>query len=463
MMNQALLPRPLFWGLLFLELALFSGCREPARSPLGLPAEAPSGLAARSTDSVEGERRIALMAPTGSRPIDGQIVILEERVRHNLEKLDNWIALGQAWIRKARESTEPGYYRNADACATVALALQPDSALALNLRGLVLLNDHKFLEAQHLAESIIRRSDFDPMAWGTLSDALLELGRLDGAEEAVQQMLALKPNLPSYARASYLHFLRGRSGPAKEAIRLAIDASPARRADLEPRAWALVQAANLFLHEGDYSGADAGYELALRSFSDYPLALVGRGQVALAQERYADAARYLDTAYKLNPLAETAWLLGEARHFAGDAAGADEACAALLQHGRRTDPRTVALYLASQSSPSERDLIEAGELIDRERSGRNDIYTQDIHAYVLFRRGRAAEARPIIDGVLAVGIKDARILYHAAAIHAATGDPAGAKALVEEALRRSPRFDVRQAAEARKLLGALSAGALAVR
>lgn len=437
--------------LLLLGLSASAACHrnKGQLEPKEVPAPAPAARAA--LDGAEAERRLALLPARDATPADAAITAMQERVRNNPEKLEHLITLGQAWVRKAREAADPGYYKNADACAALALRMQPDSPLGLNLRALVLLNDHRFAEAQAVAEGILARSGFNPMALGTLSDALLEQGRIDAAEEAAQKMLAQKPGLPSYSRASYLYFLRGNGTAAKQAIRLAIDSAPTARADAEPRAWAIVQAAQLFLLEGDYEGADAGFAMALRDFADYPPALVGRAQVALAQERYRDAVPLLEAAYRRSPLAETAWLLGDARRKAGDAEGAAAAYRELVQKGRRTDPRTVALYLATES----RELDEATALIERERHGRNDLYTQDVHALVLLRSGRAAEARAAIDAVLKVGVRDPRILHHAALIHAATDDKDGARRLAAEALRISPRFDVSGADSARALLASL--------
>ena len=114
--------------------------------------------------------------------------------------------------------------------------------------------------------------------------------------------------------------------------------------------------------------------------------------------------------------------------------------------GRRSDPRTLAYYFAKRGQ----HLDVAKELIDEERRGRADPYTLDVQAWVLFRLGQAAEARRIIDGpgVLGLGLRDARVLYHAAAIHAATGDKEGAQRLAADAVRRNPQFDADDAAAA---------------
>lgn len=429
---------------------------EAAALAAALAAAQGSPLLAPQLDPQLAER-LALMPPSPGQPtpLDSQLSALQDKARRFPSKLENWVLLGQLWVRRAREAAEPGYYRNADACADLALRLQAGSPLALNLRALVLMNDHRFADAQKVAEQILRRNDFDPMAWGTLSDALMEQGQITAAEEAAQHMMALKPSLPSYSRAAYLHFLRGRSREAKEAMRLAIDSAQSRSGDTEPRAWALVQAAYLFWQDGDYDGADAGFQLALQTLPQYPPALVGRGQVALSHGRAQDAVPLLARAYELSPLSETLLLLGDARRLAGDVAGAAATYAQLEKQGRRSDPRTLAYYFAKHRQ----HLDLARELIDEERRGRADPYTLDVQAWVLFRLGQVAEARRIIDGpgALGLGLRDARVLYHAAAIHAGSGDAEGARRLAREALARNPRFDVDEAAAAVALSGGATA------
>jgi tetratricopeptide (TPR) repeat protein len=318
--------------------------------------------------------------------------------------------------------------------------------MSLNLRGLVLINDHRFADARDLAEQILAKDSDDVMAIGTLSDALLELGRFPEAAEAAQRMMDIKPNLPSYARASYIRWLQGDAAAAKSVIRLAIDARDPR--DPEPGAWVLVQAAMIFWHEGDYDGADKGFDRALDAVGDYPPALVGKARVALAKGAWQRAAELLDRAYKQSPLVETAWLLGDARQAAGDAAGAADAYARAVKAGRQSDPRALALYYATKDL--ERD--EAARLADAERKVRDDLYTQDTYAWALYRAGKLPEARAASDRAISLGTKDARLLYHAGAIRIAAGDKAGGAQLVRDALKLNPKFDVTGAAEAEKVL-----------
>jgi tetratricopeptide (TPR) repeat protein len=211
----------------------------------------------------------------------------------------------------------------------------------------------------------------------------------------------------------------------------------------------MVQAAMIFWHRGDYPGADAGFSAALKECADYPPALVGRGRVALGNGDAAKAVELVAQAYKLSPLPDTAWLLGDARAAAGDAKGADEAWALVVKAGRASDPRTLAQFYATKG----RDHEEAVRLALEEKKVRDDLYTEDALAWALYRAGKIADAKVAADKATALGTKDARLLYHAGAIRIAAGDKAAGEKLVQEALALNPKFDWTGAPEAAKLVG----------
>jgi tetratricopeptide (TPR) repeat protein len=391
--------------------------------------------------------RLALQHPDGRAEVDVLITNFERAVEQHPSRVELWVVLGRTWVRKARETTDPGFYINAQAAADMALKLDPIDSSALGLRGLVLLSDHRFAEARALAQGTLEAHPEDPTALGIQSDSLLELGRFEEAARSAQQMMDLKPNLPSYSRASYFRWVQGDIEGAKHLVRLAIDCGADQR-DPEPRAWAMVQAALIFLHEGDYAGAEAGFDHALEQMPDFSPALTGKARLAMALGEPSRAVKLLRRAYDASPLAETAWLLGDARSMAGDAAGAEEAYALVEQTGKRTDRRTLALFWATKNTHAS----EALALAQAERSGRGDLYTEDALGWALYRNGKFNEARASIARALAQHTRDARLLFHAGAIHLATGDRAGGKQLLESALALEPAFDFSGAAEARRLL-----------
>ncbi|MBK8252966.1 MAG: tetratricopeptide repeat protein [Polyangiaceae bacterium] len=391
-------------------------------------------------------RTLALSDPGGNTIADNEVRSLKLAAEKRAH-VDTWILLGRAWIRKARESADPGYYLNAKACADIVLDFAPGNLLAKNLHGQVLLNDHKFVEARDIAEQVLAKDSEDVTALGTLSDAQLELGRYTEAIAAADKMVELKPSLPSYARSSYLAWL---SGDVKTALKSAQFAAESGRDPnfVEPRVWVLVQAAHIFWHKGDIDGAEAGYALALKELTEYPPALVGMSKVAMAKGEYKRAVDLLERAHRQSPLVETAWRLGDARAAAGDNAGAAEAYTTVVRDGRKSDPRTLAQFYAVKN----RDTEEAYTLIQQEMKERPGIYTLDALAWVLYRQGNYTEARTAIDKATALGTKDAQLLYHAGAVRIAQGERSAGEKWVRDALALNPHFDPTGAPEAKEML-----------
>jgi tetratricopeptide (TPR) repeat protein len=439
---------------LLAAMAVLAGCSETKGSAKAEPAPQAAAAAVPVADpdaSLPKNQRLALAKLTGTNLADKAVTELQKNVRSNPAKDDVWVVLGRAWVRKARESADPGFYLNADACAEVVLERNPDERLALDLRGLVLLNGHKFEEARALAVQITTRHPEDPMAWGTLSDAYLEMGRYDEAADAAQKMVDLKPGLPSYSRASHLQWLRGDITSAKETVRRALDSGRAGKTDPEPGAWVFVQAATMFWSEGDFEGAEAGFDKALERISDYAPANVGKGRVAMSKGDARRAAELFERAWKVSPLVETAWLLGDAREAAGDAKGSAEAYALVEREGRRTDPRTLSLFLSTKNKGAA-EAEDALKLAREEYEVRKDMVTEDALAWALHRTGKTAEAKASILRARRLGTPDARLMFHEGAIRVAAGETAKGTELIKAALKKNPAFDATGVREANALL-----------
>ena len=110
-------------ALLFVA-GLSVGCSEKSKSKSESSPSAPkTATAAAAVDpdaSLTAKQKLALAKLTGVGGADTEVTAAQKSVRDNLQKDDAWITLGRAWIRKARESNDPGFYLNADACASVA-------------------------------------------------------------------------------------------------------------------------------------------------------------------------------------------------------------------------------------------------------------------------------------------------------------------------------------------------------
>jgi tetratricopeptide (TPR) repeat protein len=467
--RSLLLPAsPLAVGSVTLALTLtltfaLAGCRkDPVAGAMPTTsASAPASASASQAGPMEGPPKrggpfaLALAPTSGTAAVD--IEIKKAQAAVEARKLDPssdyWTVLGRAWIRKARETQDPGYFQNAAAVASVILEANANSILGLGLRAQVELNRHDFRDAKGTAETILGKKDDDLIALGVLADATLELGEIEESERAVQRMLNLKPNLASYIRASYLKWLHHDSPGAKEAARLAIDAGN-DRSDPEPLAWTLVQAALIFWQQGDVAGAEAGFAKALGTFADFPPALVGKGRVALARGDGKLAVSYLEKAYRLSPLAETAWALADAQTMAGDLDGAKKTQATLEKTAKLADPRTLGVFWAVRKEHPE----EALALLQNERKHRGDLATLDGLAWALHRVGKDKEALVESDRARRLGTQEAALSFHAGAIRLALGGAKAAegKKLLQEAFKLRSALDPASAAELATLLGETS-------
>lgn len=414
-------------SMLILALCFACGCETRSALP------APKFKAARCDDGA------ALSDSAAARHLE-QLKAAEAEAAAAPQATDKRVAaalgVGRDWVRLARTRGAPEFYLQARACAEQALALSPDDIGATQLIGLTLLNDHRFAEARELARTQLDRHPDDPLSWGTLSDAELELGHIDAAIEAAQHMMDRKPNLPSYGRAAHLQWLRGDRQGAKLSYQQAIAAGREHK-DREPSAWMITQAAWVFWHEGDYAGAAAGFDLALHEVPDYAPALEGRGRAALAQGDLPGAITRLGKALAAHPLVETAWALGDAYTLAGDRASAASAYERAIALGQSHDPRTLAQFYATKS----REPREALRLARAAYAERQDIYSKDTLAFALYRNGELREALPLARAAIALGTPDARLLYHAGLIERAAGDRSRGDEFIAKALELNPRFD----------------------
>src|SRR5262245_35857547 len=114
-------------ALVLAALALSAACQDPRASSAVRPSSPPT---------TAGEARaLCTWQAEGKEVVDRQMAELRATAVRSPGKLDAWILLGRAWVRKARETQAPEYYQNAAACADLALRIQPDAPLAHSLQA----------------------------------------------------------------------------------------------------------------------------------------------------------------------------------------------------------------------------------------------------------------------------------------------------------------------------------------
>jgi len=381
-------------------------------------------LAAAAT--IDNSLALVLAPQTGESRTDKEISRLQQRIRDG-KNVELWLdRLGWVFVAKARESFDPGFYKLAEQCAQYIEKRNPKSQEAMLLRAHVLQNLHRFKESEALARLLVeqRGLSFD---YGLLGDALMEQGKLGDAIEAYQRMMNLKPDLRAYARAAHMRWLKGDLAGAIEAMQLAVSAASSQ--DAESGAWVNTRLAFYEFQTGRVNEAEQRCALALSLQSDYPPTLLLKGKMLLAQSSLGEAVQFLQKAVKLNPLPEYQWTLAEALRAAGKENEASDVETQLCQRGASSDPRTLALYLATRhESPA-----IALRLARAELDSRGDVFTHDALAWALAAAGRLTEAQSEMRRALAEGTEDARLFFHAGIIASQAGHSADAERWLRKA------------------------------
>jgi tetratricopeptide (TPR) repeat protein len=363
--------------------------------------------------------------------------------------------LAAAYIQKMRETTDFGYIDRASRIVTQVLSADPDNYEARSLRSEIGLERHQFAEVAEFSQQMVSAAPDDAWNWGTLGDALMELGQYDGAAEAYQKMITLRPNQSSYNRASYYRWVMG---DAKGAIAIMQQATASGSSSPENTAWCLVDLGNLYFKSGQLADAEQAYQSALRTFSGYYPAYAGLGRVEAAQGRNDGAIENFKRAQSAVPMPEYAAALADLYDRAGKNADARRQFAMIDvvdKMARANDEKTnrnLALVYADQ----DRNLPRALELAQAELQVRGDVYTYDALAWALYKNGRIEEAESAAQMALRFGTPEPAFFYHAGRIARARHKNAEAAKYLQRALALNPHFDLRQAEIAEATLQAVA-------
>ena len=225
-------------------------------------------------------------------------------------------------------------------------------------------------------------------------------------------------------------------------------------------AWYRYQLGDTLAATGDLQGARASFAEALSDDPASPLAHWGLARVAAAAEDWDTAVDHLDAAIAVIPSPEYVARRADIyrlRGGPGDDRREREDRRTVLAIGQLAGEaagvydRTLSLYLSNSGE----DPARALRLAEAELVARKDIYGYDALAWALLANGRADEARVQMAEALALGTRDAKLLYHAGMIEAALGNDAAARRNLEDALATDPSFDPLAVRTARMTLAGL--------
>jgi tetratricopeptide (TPR) repeat protein len=414
-----------------------------------------NGACSQNSSSASAEPKTVESRPENVAPTSltsQQIEAAQKAIEKSPNLPKGYTALAVAYIHSARETGDFSLNSKAETAVNRALEIEPEDLTAQKLKTSLMLTFHRFAEALDNATKLQAKSPQDAFLFGALTDANVELGNYKEAIDAVQKMVDLRPNMESYARVSYVRSLHGDSDGAIEAMHTA--AKIADPMEKEPQAWCLVHLGDEYFKVGNYAEAENQYDTALKVFPNYHFALAGKGRARAAQSDFETAATFLTESNNRVPNTENVILLGDVYTKIGkpdEAQKQYELAQFIEQQFGNIDQRRLALLWADHDTK----LDEALTIAAREHDARKDIFTADIYAWCLYKKGQFQEAKNAITEAMRLKTKDARIFYHAGMIEKSLGNKKAAGEYLRKALQTNSAFDVLQAENAKKALAEL--------
>ncbi len=360
-------------------------------------------------------------------------------------------ALAESSLVRLRETGDPSWLTRADEAARRALAADPRRFAAMDALGSLSLTRHRFAEALDWSRRSLAVAPGRVAPIAIAADAQIELGRYDQGFAAVQRRMELRPDLPSYSRASYAAELRG---DRRMAIRLMTLAAGAGAIGSPDRAFALVQLGLLRFGQGDLDGAEHEMRAALAERPGDAPATAGLARVLAARGELDRAAELYSRAIDLVPLPEYPAALADVHRAMGrpdlvrDDLALVEAMQRLLAANGSVVDLDAALIRADARRPAPADVAFAR----RAWRSRPGVIGDQVLGWVLTRAGQCAEGNRYATRSLRLGTRDALMLFHAGMAAACAGDAPAARRRLSAALSLNPAFSVRWAPVARREL-----------
>jgi tetratricopeptide (TPR) repeat protein len=383
---------------------------------------------------------IAITAAETAAPSPAQKAIAgaRDRIRKDPALAAPYNDLAKALIRRARETGDPDYYRQAEEALADSFRVEPDNFEGHKTRVLILLGRREYAPALELARKLNKHIPDDVLLYGMIGDACLALGNYAEAEAKINLMFALRrANLPAMIHGAPLRVAFGSMEGAEDWLTSAYQITSFT--ETEERAWLLTHIGRVRLQMGKPDSAAQVLAQALETFPDSYYALDALADVRSAQGKYPDAVELLQRSQKIAPHPRRLFSLGVALKQAGDPeakrvfAEFERQAAGISGKPDNANRELILYYVDHAGKPA-----EALKIAQAEVGRRKDIPTLDAYAWALYANGRYAEARAELEKALKIGVRDASLFEHAAAIAGKLEDETGAASYRRKARELRP-------------------------
>ncbi len=382
---------------------------------------------------------------------------LQTQIRQNPKdsKAKLWLAL--AYMQEARITGEhPYYYPAALELLDQILDDTPEEDTwhhqALVAKASVQLSLHHFKEALEIGEELVKTDSPNAEVFGILCDAYVELGHYEKAVEVVDKMVALKPDLRSYSRISYLREIHGDLAGAIEAMELAVSAG---FPGLEQTAWTRVTLGKLYEKQGDLAHAAAHYSIALEETPHYAFAVAGQARVAASKKKYQEALALYTKAEAIIPefsfteeKAQIYQLLGEKQKAQEEALRVADMLQEDAEAGHAVDLELANLH-ATLLEDTDKALAYAEEAYEKRP---DNIDVNKCLALIYYQKGDFVKAAEYAKVANRTKRQDPDLLLLSGLIGYKSGNRKEGIVLMRQSLTKDPYQQDELASEAKKLM-----------
>jgi tetratricopeptide (TPR) repeat protein len=231
------------------------------------------------------------------------IQTLQNDIRKKPTDQKKKLLLALAYMQEARVTGEhPHYYPLAsDLLDDVIESAPADKNLlfeAMVAKATVQLSLHQFEDALTTAKDAEKIDTTTASLYGVFCDAYVELGDYAKAITAADRMTAIRPDIRSYSRISYLREIHGDIPGAIEAMKEAIASGVP---GLEQTAWARITLGGLYETAGNLNEAEMQFRLALSERPNYAFAIGALGRIEAKRKNYDKSIELLTEASEIMP------------------------------------------------------------------------------------------------------------------------------------------------------------------
>ena len=382
-------------------------------------------------------RKQALAYTAEWETVKNNATVLQKKISGDSKDTKSMIALAALYIQEGRITENFGHY-NASAMKLVedVLVLDANNFEALTFKSTILLSQHQFEEAGRIAEQARQLFPQNAYVYGLLVDARVEQGNYKLALEAADKMIAIRPDIRSYARVAYLRELFGDIPGAINAMTMAVDAGMPGDEHTE---WCRYQLGKLYEKSGNIDEAELNYKITLTNRENYPYGLIGLAGIAVAQKNFEKALSLYQQADTLchNHIVKEGII--EVYQLTGKHKKAREMAKEVLAQVRKMattgneDLEMAHAYIGLENYD------KALEYAMKEYARRPaNIEVNETIAIIHYKKSDYYNALDYIKAALVTNCKNPELLAYAGLIFLKTGKNVEGKNMLQEALKNKP-------------------------